>query len=262
MKNQYFGDVNDYCKYGLLRLLAGDGSLRTGVCWMLTQDDNGPDGKKTEYLKDDQLNLFRHFDPDLYDFLRGKIHEHETERVSRDVKNFTDRQLKNAKFHGESLSDARENREAYFRRMWSQFATSQVDLIFFDPDNGLANNNNSKSPKMKGTMNSSKNLFRDEVSESLNKGFSVLFYQHFDRTSRSDLVARLGSELAAMTPIQKSYSFWTPHVVFFLVPLEKHMEMISNAIVRVLASRWAQPRSCRTSLKNDQRHILVGMHNI
>ena len=115
---------------------------------------------------------------------------------------------------------------------------------------------------MKGTKNSSKNLFRDELSESLNKGFSVLFYHHFDRTSRSDLVARLGSELAAMTPIQKSYSFWTPHVVFFLVPLEKHMEMISNAIERVLKSSWAQPISCRTSLKNDQRHILVGMHNI
>ena len=37
MKNQYFGDVNDYRKYGLLRLLAHAG-LKIGVCWMLTED--------------------------------------------------------------------------------------------------------------------------------------------------------------------------------------------------------------------------------
>jgi hypothetical protein len=50
MKNQYFGDINDYRKYGLLRALqsTGDGSLL--VTWMLTPDltmaaetaDSGP----------------------------------------------------------------------------------------------------------------------------------------------------------------------------------------------------------------------------
>ena len=39
MKNQYFGDVNDYRKYGLLRALQGEGSLSTLVAWMLTPDD-------------------------------------------------------------------------------------------------------------------------------------------------------------------------------------------------------------------------------
>jgi len=47
------------------------------------------------------------------------------------------------------------------------------------------------------------------------------------------LVARLGSELAAMTPARQSFSFWTPHVVFFLVPLGKHLEKISKAVDRV-----------------------------
>jgi hypothetical protein len=42
MKNQYFGDINDYRKYGLLRILSDEGSMRTGVCWMLTRDDGGP----------------------------------------------------------------------------------------------------------------------------------------------------------------------------------------------------------------------------
>jgi hypothetical protein len=43
MKDQYFGDVNDYLKYGLLRCFAEAG-WRVGVCWMLTPDDGGRDG--------------------------------------------------------------------------------------------------------------------------------------------------------------------------------------------------------------------------
>ncbi len=40
MKNQYFGDVNNYRKYGLLRRLAGDGEVSIGICWMLTPNDH------------------------------------------------------------------------------------------------------------------------------------------------------------------------------------------------------------------------------
>jgi len=37
MKNQYFGDINDYRKYGLLRTLTG-GQIKTAVCWMPPRD--------------------------------------------------------------------------------------------------------------------------------------------------------------------------------------------------------------------------------
>ena len=36
MKDKYFGDVNDYKKYILLRLLSKNGKLKVMVCWMLT----------------------------------------------------------------------------------------------------------------------------------------------------------------------------------------------------------------------------------
>ena len=39
MKNQYFGDINDYRKYGLLRVLCNRGEIETAVCWMLATDD-------------------------------------------------------------------------------------------------------------------------------------------------------------------------------------------------------------------------------
>ena len=50
MKNQYFGDINDYQKYGLLRTISRDTGLRLAVCWMLTPDDGRSDGKKTGYV--------------------------------------------------------------------------------------------------------------------------------------------------------------------------------------------------------------------
>lgn len=45
MKNQYAGDINDFRKYAILRALATCG-FRVTVCWMLTPDDGGPDGRK------------------------------------------------------------------------------------------------------------------------------------------------------------------------------------------------------------------------
>ena len=50
MKNQYYGDINDYRKYGLLRSLTRDTGLHLGVCWMLTSDDERSDGEKVGYL--------------------------------------------------------------------------------------------------------------------------------------------------------------------------------------------------------------------
>jgi hypothetical protein len=68
MKNQYFGDVNDYRKYGLLRTLTATGQISTAVCWMLTPDDSSSDGRFIDYLKHPET--WRHFDPELFDQLK------------------------------------------------------------------------------------------------------------------------------------------------------------------------------------------------
>ena len=39
MKEQYVGDVSDYRKYALLRALSQSGTIKVGVCWMLTLPD-------------------------------------------------------------------------------------------------------------------------------------------------------------------------------------------------------------------------------
>lgn len=260
MKNQYFGDVNDYRKYGLLRRLAGDGEVSIGICWMLTPNDHRPDGEKTEYLDDANLLKYQHFDPELYDFLRRKVHGHETEDCSRDIRNFSNEHLPGGHFWPELIGDPASDRDQYFETMWKDLEEKRADLVFFDPDDGLANNSSPKRPLRKGHKDSSKKLFRDEVSGTLDKGFSVLLYQHFDRTNRSDLVTRLGAELAGLTESGCAYSFWTPHVFFLLAPLEKHRELIDDAVQRVEASPWATKNSAPTSKSNLKRQILVTRH--
>lgn len=51
MKNQYFGDINDFRKYGILRALAGP-PLSLVVSWMLTPDDGSTDGEFISYLSE------------------------------------------------------------------------------------------------------------------------------------------------------------------------------------------------------------------
>ena len=67
MKVQYFGDVNDYRKFTLLRALAEVGQFKIGVCWMLTEADNSGYGDKRSYQR--QPEKWRAFDPPLYDAL-------------------------------------------------------------------------------------------------------------------------------------------------------------------------------------------------
>jgi hypothetical protein len=67
MKNQYFGDINDYRKYGLLRGLSNDGEISTFVCWMLTANDSRPDGKFISYLGNQEK--FSKYDPELFNIL-------------------------------------------------------------------------------------------------------------------------------------------------------------------------------------------------
>ena len=71
MKNQYFGDVNDYRKYGLLRALQSNGRTTLLVAWMLTPDDGGRDGGFRSYL--DSPAMWAQCDHHLFSGLTGLL---------------------------------------------------------------------------------------------------------------------------------------------------------------------------------------------
>lgn len=224
MKNQYFGDVNDYRKYGLLRILAG-GALRTGVCWMLTPDDGRTDGRRIQYL--DAPDTWRKYDPPLFDCLRECV------RVegARSVLNpRLPALLPRTDFHAALLTDSPGERREYFANMLAQFR--DADLVFFDPDNGLE-----VASVPRGRKNSSKYLYWDEAAATFAAGHSVLVYQHFPRVEHSAFIARLAAEMRARTGTSEVRWFSTSYVVYFLAGPARHAAHFGRQ-ARSMAETW------------------------
>ena len=80
MKNQYFGDINDYRKYGLLRALQSRGDGKLLLAWMLTPDDCGQDRGFRSYLE--EPTKWGHFDPELYDGISALLQSAPMPQVS------------------------------------------------------------------------------------------------------------------------------------------------------------------------------------
>lgn len=205
MKDQYVGDINDYRKYALLRALSSGGATCIGVCWMLTPSDGGMDGGKLAYLQ--QPNRHRHVDPELFDILEHAASAPERRRLATIEDSGA---IPRALYHNDLLPDDVIGRHAFMGQC--AYAFRDVDLIFFDPDNGLE-----VSSLPKGWRNSSKYLYLDEVAAFYASGKSLLIYQHFPRIERAVFLSRCAERLRVAAPGASLWAFITAHVVFLLL---------------------------------------------
>jgi hypothetical protein len=135
--------------------------------------------------------------------------------------------LPNAIFVNSIVEDQLAAWQLWFRQAMA--ALADCDLVFFDPDNGL-----DVVSKAKGTKNSSKFLYRDEVAASYAAGHSVLIYQHFPREERSSFMARVAQGLRVLAPTADIWAFRTPHVVFMLLIQPRHRAALSAAAQEVI----------------------------
>lgn len=204
MKHQYVGDINDYRKYALLRLLSAGGTNRIGVCWMLTPSDGSSDGGKLAYLSKPAEQ--RHYDPELFDILAHAASEPDRRRLQTIEDSGT---ISGAVYFNELLPDDLSGRAEFIDQCMSEFR--DIDLAFFDPDNGL------EVSLPKGRKNSSKYLYLDEATAFYEAGKSLLIYQHFPRVERTTFMASRVEQLRAIAPGCTIWAFATAHVVFFLV---------------------------------------------
>jgi hypothetical protein len=221
MKHQYFGDENDYLKYGLLRILSGHGGRNAGVCWMLTEADRSRDGRFTAYL--DDPSGWRGHDPPLFDALRHSLKVECRRDVGRAE---CDAILPAARFHTEVLADALEAREPYFRRALESF--QGLDLIFFDPDNGIE-----VRGTRRGAKKSSKYLYWSEVRFAFAAGHSLLIFQYYPRKQRAPFVRDLAARLAEQCGVREIHSFGTSRAVFLLAPQRHHRRGLRSKLDRV-----------------------------
>ncbi len=205
MKEQYVGDISDYRKYALLRVLADQGRNRIGVCWMLTPPDGNKDGQKISYLG--QPEQYRHFDPELFDVLVNAVVQSDQRRL-HSIENSG--AIPGAQYFNTTLGTNIRGRQAYMDMCRAEFARS--DLVFFDPDNGI------EVSLKKGRKGSSKYVYLDEVSAFYEDGKSVLIYQHFPFFIKREItIAKCGARLNACAPGAQLWAFRTTHVVFLLL---------------------------------------------
>jgi hypothetical protein len=225
MKVQYFGDINDYRKFALLRLFAIEGILRTGICWMLTENDERADGNKRTYIR--QPAKWRSFDAKLFDALSAVPiipTMTDLEKIEREAL------IPNATFYHAITPDARAARELFHKRCRLAFA--ETDLAFFDPDNGL---DVASCPK--GRKNSSKYVFIDELADHFADGRSIVFYQHYPREPRGAFLAKIVGRLEAALPEATVWSFHTSHVAFVLAARPEHFRALQHT-VGLIKANW------------------------
>lgn len=224
MKNQYFGDVNDFRKYGLLRCIQAVTNSKLFMAWMLTLDDDRNDGQAIKYLKSPEK--FRECDPLLFDWLKGTVDagkRNVAELAKSDLFSETD-------FYTEVVPDNRRIRDVWFSVLMEK--ARAADFVFLDPDNGFE-----ITSKKYGAKQSSKYLFWHEARALTDAGKSLIVYQHFIREKRDEFITNLVNKIKCETGLQCVQPFVTSHVVFFVVLQPRHAAHLPG-IIEMVEESW------------------------
>ena len=236
MKNQYFGDIGDYGKYGLLRYLAERG-LSIAVNWYLTPNDASNDGNIRGYLSKEKD---RRYDSELYDVLREMCACEE-----KDVRLFAERgMIPGAIYYGRVVEPEPDSRlsvaeKCEARACWHRSALefcAETDLVFMDPDNGL------RSGCPSARKDAPKFVYAAEVCDYYDRGQDVVYYCHkgrrtgeqWERAKHNMLDCRPEATLMGVTyhrGTQRSY-------IFMLHPERK--EMYRKLLNGFLGTAWKE----------------------
>ena len=253
MQDQYVGDIGDFGKYGLLRTLTGmrdddapEDALRLGVAWYLFPDEDKPDGKFIDYLrntsaKDKKLS---ECDPELYD----ELHKIAIEKKGREVEKVqqsgvlpgdTAYYAQSLSYEpGESQSSKELRREAWLMGVLK--ATAKAELVFVDPDNGIASERVSPWSK-----NGPKYVFMDDLNRFAKQDKSLVIYHHLGRRGKApEQINGLAKRLQESLKLRHlPWSLWYHRGtarVYFIVPHKDHGAALKNRLKRFLQSHWCK----------------------
>jgi hypothetical protein len=225
MKNQYFGDINDYRKYGLLRMLQSKGNGRLLVAWMLTPDDGSRDGGFRRYREDP--GTWMRYDPTLFTGLADLLQPASIPQVSLIERSML---LPRTSYYSAVVPDSAKERDAWRQGLLD--AARDADLVFVDPDNGIE-----VRSKPVGRHGSSKYVTWREIQDLWETGCSILIYQHFRRERREAFAERMASELRERTGVRVTEALRTSHVLYLLAAQERDEARFREAVSR-LPQRW------------------------
>lgn len=197
MQDAYVGDIGDYGKYGLLRNISNT-SLHLAINWYRAKPaevNKQDDGKFINYLK--QPEIYRKYDSELFDELfRIAIKEQQ-----RKVEEIEAIDMIVAYFFSKEIS---KRREVWHNQGLSK--TRKADIVFLDPDNGLATRK-----MMKDGSYSEKHVLWNELKDYYDRGQSVILYQHRPQRTKGE------DAIEGITEFNRSYL-----MADFLLGLEFH----------------------------------------
>lgn len=228
MRNQFFGDVYDYIKYGLIRRLTNYGERPSALCWMMREDEDNTEGRITSFQED--LGV-RSFDPPVFDLLVAM-----RDRNERDVR-VIERSglLPNTRFYTPILTDYADQRRDYFDQFFVK--AKDRELICFDPDTGIQGQQRNVAP---GGPESSKYLMRDEVRRAFKCGHSLLIFVHKARVeNKQGLVKRTQDNLIAVEGAEYLLGFIHKNASFFLVPQSEKVDEYER-IAKQVEKDWPE----------------------
>ena len=250
MQNRYVGDIGDFGKYGLLRFICGlrenpntKRLFRLGVVWYLHPDEShNSDGKYTGYLArtPESHDRFRVCDPLLYESLRQLIvaGERHVTRVRKigilpyDTE-YYERSLSYPR--GQSRISRQASREEWIEEALK--ATSEADVIFVDPDNGISE---TVDPLSKSGP---KFVFMDDLQEFAGRNQTLVVYHHLGRRgTAAEQIKRVGESLQLNLELaQRPWSLWYHRGtarVYFIVARERHESVIESRLASFLSGPW------------------------
>ena len=239
MQDKYVADVGDFGKYGLLRTLAGvepedTPRYRLGIVWYFA-DDGDPHNTDLAYLS--KPDEFRHYDKELFRHLH-----HMNETQTRTVEEVKRKGLlgkrrflgRKAIFFSEHVPDGQE------RDPWLSLAlenTRKTDIVFLDPDNGLA------TPKMEAEDKRPTHAYLDEVMPFVARRQTVVIYQSYrrgDGFSRKKEVRKWRDErLTELGLDERLRVVGTSNRAFVVLPATRHVEHIDRRLERFV-ERWGK----------------------
>jgi hypothetical protein len=214
MQNRYVADIGDYVKLAILRRL-GCGR-RLGVAWWLFPDEHhNTDGSHREYLA--QRDKWAHFDPDLFEALLKIENEKKLDMLAIEEAAV----LPNAVFasHHVPCEVRPFSLRPTERRKWLDGIKTKLkggDLVFLDPDNGIAPEGLKLTRRRAG-----KSVTMEEIKALQENDRAMVIYHHQTRfpgghhSEICDLAARLEKSGLQVSGALRAKP-WAPRVFFIL----------------------------------------------
>ena len=238
MQHRFSGDIGDYGKYGLLRVL-GTPPLILAVIWYLVDSPNTPpSARTTRYLSNPAW--FRPCDPPLFDALNRlvgnsdrSIYHIQSAEILPPGTIYYQQYLPSS--GGSSL--LKERRVAWLEDALA--TTAPCDLVFLDPDNGIA-----PSGLTQGSRKGYAYVFPKEIPPFLARGQSLIIYHHLSRrwnaASQISLLFKRLSDLTDSPPFALRFHRGGSRI-FIILPSVAHRSLLENRAEHLVhRSPWAE----------------------